>query len=75
MEGSILFEVTDQYASYVKMFIELVKDNMDDITTMGMGYGYLGTHSFSKGVTARVASGYTLSPPIVLICICTGCLI
>ena len=41
MEGSPLFGGTNQYASYSKMFMTLVKDNMDELKTMGVGEGVL----------------------------------
>ena len=55
LEGGTLFKGTNQYVRYSKMFMALIKDNMDEINTMGEGEGDLGNHSCSKGVVTMVA--------------------
>ena len=57
MEGSPLFRGLNQYARYSKLFMTLVKDNMDELNTMGVGAEGIGTHSFRKGVATMVTSG------------------
>ena len=46
------------------MFMTLVKENMDELKTMGVRQGGICTYYFKKGVATMVASGFTVSPPI-----------
>ena len=64
VEDSPLFEGMNQYARYSNIFIKLVKDNTDDLKTIGAGDGDIGMYSFRKGVATMVSSGCTVSPPI-----------
>ena len=45
---------------------------MLELKTHGVEEGDLGTHSYRKVVATMVASGFTLSPPIVSICLVAG---
>ena len=72
VEVSPLFEWTNQYARYAKLLMTLIKDNMDELMTMGVGEGGFGTHSLRRGGATIFAAEYTFFPPTVLICIFTG---
>ena len=48
VEGSPFFEGSNKYARYAKLFMTLVKENMDDPKTMGVGEGDICTHYFRK---------------------------
>ena len=45
MESSTLFEGYNQYIRNPKLFVTFLKDNMDDLKTMGVGEGGLDTNS------------------------------
>ena len=72
MEDIPLFQGLNQFARHSRLFFILVKDNVYELKTMGVGEGYLGTHSCSNGVSTMVAAGCTVYPPIVSVCIYTG---
>ena len=67
-----LFEGNDQYNRYTKIFSDVVMDNIDELRKMGVDSFDLGTHSARKGVATLVASGCTISPPIISICLRMG---
>mmetsp|Transcript_21038 Transcript_21038/g.25871 ORF Transcript_21038/g.25871 Transcript_21038/m.25871 type:complete len:633 (+) Transcript_21038:146-2044(+) len=67
-----LFEGSDPYNRYTKIFCKVIKDNMDELRRLGVSHGDLGTHSSRKGVATLVAAGCTASPPIVSICLRAG---
>ena len=54
------------------MFLLLIKDNLEHLKTLGVKEVNLGTNSFRDLVSTMVAAGYTVSPPIVLVCIRAG---
>ena len=58
-----LFEGSDPYNRYTKIFSKVIKDNMDELRHLGVSEGDLGTHSSRKGVATLVAAGCTASPP------------
>lgn len=70
--GKPIFEGKDQYNRYNKIFAELLSDNLDELETMGIQPGDLGTHSARKGVATLVAAGCTVSPPIISLCLRMG---
>jgi len=71
-----LFEGTNQYARYSTRFMQLIRqpDVVKDLKDMVVGFEPedLGTHSSRKGVATMVASGCTVGPPIVSLCIRAG---
>ena len=71
-KGAPLFEGTSQYNRYTKMFHSFVRNHAERLRDMGVKPGDLGTHSVRKGVATMVASGCTVSPPIVSLCIRVG---
>ena len=62
-----LFEGSDQYNRYSKIFSTVISENMHELGKLGVKEGDLGTHSSRKGVVTYVASGCTVSPPIIAI--------
>ena len=70
--NSSLFQGKSQYNRYSKLFLAFVKENMHELRPLGVEEGDLGTHSCRKGVATMVASGCTVSPPIVSLCIRCG---
>ena len=52
--------------------MKLVKQFDTQLKRLGFEAGDLGTHSCRKGVAKMVATGYTVSPPIVALCIWEG---
>ena len=71
--GKNLFEGDDQYNRYSKIFGDVLRANSDEFSTIhGCSINELGTHSVRKGVAMLVASGCTVSPPIVSLCIRMG---
>ena len=72
MKNAPLFEGSHQYDRYIKLFGEFVHIYAPNLANMGVKPGDLGTHSVRKGVATMVASGCTVSPPIVSLCIRVG---
>ena len=69
---SPLFEGSDQYSRYSKIFAAVVTKHMPELKLLGVKAGELGSHSSRKGVATMVAAGCTASPPIVSICLRAG---
>ena len=69
---SHLFDGTSQYDRYSKLFLEFIKQHEIDLKAMGIEAGDLGTHSCRKGVATMVGAGFTVSPPIVSLCVRAG---
>ena len=67
-----LFEGTHQYARYSSRMLKLYKEVQSDLTNIGIDYCQLGSHSARKGVGTMVASGCTVGPPIVPLCLRAG---
>ena len=67
-----LFEGSDQYNRYSKIFLTVISENMHELGKLGVKEGDLGTHSSRKGVVTYVASGCTVSPPIIAIFLRAG---
>mmetsp|Transcript_20744 Transcript_20744/g.31523 ORF Transcript_20744/g.31523 Transcript_20744/m.31523 type:complete len:642 (-) Transcript_20744:310-2235(-) len=67
-----LFEGSNSYSRYQKVFGDLLKSNEEEIRACGVEICDLGTHSGRKGVGTLVAAGCTVSPPIVSICLRMG---
>ena len=67
-----LFEGTNQYARYSSRMLLLYKEMKDDLRRIGTDYRDLGSHSAHKGVGTMVASGSTVGPPIVPLCLRAG---
>ena len=67
-----LFEGTNQYARYSASMLKFYKEHQDDLKRMGIDYKSLGSHSARKGVGTMVASGCTIGPPIVPLCLRAG---
>ena len=58
MEGITLYEGSNQYARYSKLFMKLLKDNRYELNNKRSGDGDIVTHSISKGVDNVVAEGF-----------------
>ena len=74
LKGDVpFFEGTNQYARYSARFMKLVSLSKvaKDLRNMIVGFepSDLGTHSARKGVETMVATGCTVSPPTVSLCI------
>ena len=67
-----LFEGSNQYSRYSKMFERTCQVLDKELKSLGYSFGDLGTHSCRKGVATFIASGCTVSPPIAPICIRAG---
>lgn len=67
-----LFEGSNQYNRYSKIFMEVLAENEEEFKRLGVSYGDLGTHSARKGVGTLIAAGCTVSPPIVSLCLRMG---
>jgi len=67
-----LFEGTNQYARYSAAMMKLYKKHEDDLKGSGSEIKNLGSHSARKGVGTMVASGCTIGPPIVPLCLRAG---
>ena len=67
-----LFEVKPQYTRYVTQLMQLVKKLDTQLKRLGFEEGYIGYQSGCKGVSTMGASGCTLYPPIVTLCIQGG---
>ena len=52
--------------------LKFYKEHQDDLKRMGIDYKSLGSHSARKGVGTMVASGCTIGPPIVPLCLRAG---
>ena len=64
VEFSPLFEGSNQYFRYEKLFMTLVKDNVYELKNMGVGDACIVTNSYRKGVATMVVAGCTVSTTI-----------
>jgi hypothetical protein len=71
-EGKELFPGTAVYGRYSSRMLQLFYELREDLASMGINYKELGTHSARKGVGSMVASGSTVGPPIVALCLRAG---
>ena len=67
-----LFEGNAQYNRYAMIYTKAIVDLEADLNRLGFVKEDLGSHSNRKGVATMVASGCTVSPSIVAICIRAG---
>ena len=73
LKGDVsLFEGKSHYTQYATRLKNLVKQLDTQLTRLGFEAEDLGSHSCCKGVATMVASGYTVSLPIVVLCIWAG---
>ena len=72
LNNTALFQGSAQYSRYSKLFLRLLIEHEEELKSMGVEPGDLGTHSCRKGVGTMVAAGCTMSPPIVSICVRVG---
>ena len=63
-----LFEGKQHNTQYDTILTNLVKQLDTQLKRIGFEAGYIGSHSFHKGVTTMVALGCTVYPPIVELC-------
>ena len=63
-----IFEGKPQYTWYDMRLTKLVKQLDRQLKILGSEAGDLGSHSCHKGWATMAAAGYTVSSPIVLIC-------
>ena len=66
------FEGSAQYHRYTMIYMKAIEDLEADLNKLGFVKKDLGSHSNRKGVATMVASGCTVCPPIVAICIHAG---
>ena len=67
-----VFEGSNTYSRYCKQYRSFLFKHAKEIKDLGQDAAELGTHSARKGVGSLVASGCTISPPIVAICLRMG---
>jgi len=67
-----LFDGTSQYTRYHYLFSNLLHSLESELFDLGFLPGDLGTHSCRKGVATLIASGSTVCPPIMSLCIRAG---
>ena len=67
-----LFEGNAQYNRYAMIYHKAILDLEPDLNRLGFTAKDLGSHSNRKGVATMVASGCTVCPPIIAICIRAG---
>ena len=71
-EDASIFQGASQYNRYAKLFLQLISDNKSELQLVGVEDGDFGTHSYRKSVASIVATKFTVSPPIVSICVIAG---
>ena len=64
-----LFPGSNQYECFMKVFHRVMCNNEEAFQRVGVKPGDLGSHSTRKGACSLAASGSTVSPPIVSICL------
>ena len=64
-----LFPGSNQYERFMKVFHRVMLNNEEAFQRVGVKPGDLGSHSTRKGACSLAASGSTVSPPIVSICL------
>ena len=67
-----LFPGGNQYSRFMKSFRRALVRQMEEIKKLGGDIQYLGSHTARKGATTLAAWGFTVSPPMVSICIRAG---
>ncbi len=71
-ENSPLLSGPEQYNRYARILLEVVHELGDELKSMGISPSDIGTHSVRKGVATMVASGCTVSPPLISLCLRAG---
>lgn len=70
LEGkTVLFEGSDQYDKFNKIFLWIIKEHRMEFVSLGMSPEDFGTHSIRKGAVTHVATGSVACPPTASICI------
>lgn len=70
LEGrTVLFEGSDQYDRFNKIFLRIIKKNRARFVSLGMSPEDFGTHSIRKGAVTHTSTGSVACPPIGSICI------
>ena len=75
LKGGTIFQgktAKTVYSRYSTRFKKIVKELKNELIKLGYAEGDLGSHSVRKGVGTMVASGCTVSPPIVSLCLRVG---
>ena len=72
VKNTSLFQGKSQYNQYFRIFLLLIKENLEHLNTVCVKEVDLGTHSCRKVVATMVAAGCAVSPSIVSICIRAG---
>lgn len=67
--GGRLFPGDEQYSRFIKIFRDIIKENITEFKKVGVNIGDLGAHSSRKGAISIVSSGCTVSPPMASICL------
>ena len=68
-EGSPLFPGDSYYERFVKKIHKVIRENKEEFEKLGVKPGDLGSHSTRKGSITIVCYGFTVSPPLSLICL------
>ena len=68
MGDARLFPGTRQYNRYIEIISKTIANNRQELEQFG-NISNLGSHSIRKGAASYCASGSTISPPIVSICL------
>ena len=71
-EGASLFQGTLQHNRYAKLFLQMISNHKTELQLLGVEDGDLGTNLCHKGAATMVAARFTVSPPIVSICVRAG---
>ncbi|KAL7538978.1 hypothetical protein ACHAWF_006258 [Thalassiosira exigua] len=73
LQGDVpLFEGTNQYARYSSRMLQLYRKCTSELLDLGINAANLGSHSAHKGVGTMAASGCTVGPSIVSLCLRAG---
>ena len=70
--NAAVFQGMLQYNHYSSVFLKFFAKHKVKLQKLGVQHGDLGTHSCRTGVGTMVSAGFTISPPIILICIRCG---
>jgi hypothetical protein len=72
--GCIIFEASNQYDQFSKIFLGIVMSSeyKKTFVFLGMPPESFGTHSIRKDAVTHIATGSTSCPPIASICLCAN---
>ena len=67
--NSKLFPGNHQYEIFLKIFHKIINANLEELKSLGVEKGTIGSHSARKGAITIVSSGFTVYPPMAYICL------